>query len=177
MDSLGVGLAGFVLFMLMSPVLQRVGSRFPAVIVLMFSAVVAHAISIIAGMLLLPRLQYWNAAAVFGFLAMSYAFVFGALYKSVSVKTLIDVSGQPQAAKSLSALIGREMPVEIDNRMAVLCEEGFVERIGELYAVTKRGKSTAEFLRAARWLFGITDPGFYANAKPSSARDYRESLS
>jgi hypothetical protein len=177
--SFACGIAGVLLFAILAAIAQvivrRAGSRIAPVAILAIAAIVSHVASILVGAMTVAHFQYWNAASVFGLGVMLYVFAFGAVYKSVSLEILLDLSRRPGAAAPLDDIVYRKVPEIFRGRTDILVEGGQVERSVELagprFLVTASGRATALRIGALRRAFTIGDTGLYDFAEPADAAD------
>lgn len=172
MMSFVYGLIGVALFVALAPAMvfaaQRAGLSTPPAILLAFTAIIAHVISVALGAMSAAQFQYWNAASIFGFGVMGYVFAFGAVYKSVSLEILLDVAQRPGHAAPLADIVGRLAPDIFRRRTNILVEGGQVERIGASFAVTTKGRAFAGKLARIRRAFAVGDSGLYDFAEPEN---------
>lgn len=170
MSSFLCGLAGVVLFVAISPALQLLGRlAMPAVApvaILACAALAAHAVSSLLGVMLVHPFAYWNAAAVFCFGVMSYVYVFGAVYKSISLRILMDLTRRPARTIEFSDISDRQIPEIFSERSVILIEGGLVEANGDTFVPTPAGQRLAARIARARRLFAIGDTGLYAFDAP-----------
>ena len=165
MPSVLCGVAGVALFIAISPVLQLLGRlAMPAVApvaILAFAALMAHAVSSLLGIALIHPFAYWNAAAIFCFGVMSYVYVFGAVYKSISLRILLDLTRRPARTIAFSDISDRQIPEIFNERSVILIEGGLVAADGDTFVPTPAGERLAARIARARRLFAIGDTGLY----------------
>jgi hypothetical protein len=175
MASFFCGLCGVVLFVAISPATQlwaqRAMPRVSAVMMLAITTLIAHAASSLLGAVLVHPFQYWNAAAVFCFGVMSYIIVFGAVYKSISLRILLDLTGRPDRTIELSEIFDQQIPAIFVERSSILIEGGLVVREGETFATAPAGLKLATRIAWVRRLFAIGDSGLYAFGPSISRTD------
>jgi hypothetical protein len=172
MSSFLCGLGGVALFVAISPALQLLGRRtmptVSPVVILAFAFFMAHALSSLLGAALIYPFAYWNAAAVFCFGVMSYIFVFGAVYKSISLRLLLDLSRRPGRTIEFSDISDRQIPEIFIERSAILIEGGLVNADGDTFLPTPAGRKLAARIARVRRLFAIGDTGLYDFDTPKS---------
>jgi len=170
--SFACGLAGILLFAVLTPVMQAVARRanspIAPVAILALAAVVSHVASISLGVMTVRPFQYWNAASLFGFGVMLYVFAFGAVYKSVSLEILLDLAQRPGHTAALSDIVDRKMAEIFRGRTEILVSGGQVERAGSGFVVTEAGSAMASRIAQARRAFAVGDSGLYDFGKPES---------
>ena len=172
MTSFFCGLGGVILFVAISPALQLLGRlAIPAVApvaILAFASLTAHAVSSLFGAALIHPFAYWNATAVFCFGVMSYVYVFGAVYKSISLRILMDLTRRPARTIEFSDISDRQIPEIFDERSVILIEGGLVHADHDTFAPTSAGQRLAAKIARARRLFAIGDSGLYDFDTPKS---------
>ena len=172
MSSFLCGLAGGALFIAISPALQLIGRlampTVPPVAILAFACLAAHAASSVLGLTLVHPFTYWNATAVFCFGVMSYIYVFGAVYKSISLRILMDLTRRPARTIEFSDISDRQIPEIFNERSVILIEGGLVDADGDTFVPTPAGQRLAARIARARRLFAIGDTGLYDFDTPKS---------
>jgi hypothetical protein len=163
--SFAVGLVAVVIFVLLAPVLQRVARArawpLAPVILLLIAAVASHGLGVVLGIVVVPQFQYWDAASIFAFCVMSYVFAFGAVYKSVSLEILLDLSARPERKGPLSEIVEQQVPPLFRGRIEILLDGGLVEQVDTGFAPTGTGRKMAARVGSLRRIFGIGDTGLY----------------
>ena len=140
---------------------RRARSSISPVMILAIVAVISHLASVLLGVVMVQRFQYWSAASIFSFGVMSYIFAFGAVYKSVSLEMLLDIAMQPGRGVPLSDIIEHQVPGIFNGRTRILIHSGLAERIGPLVATTPTGRKFADRIVRLRRAFAIGDSGLY----------------
>jgi hypothetical protein len=165
MSSFFCGFAGVALFIAISPALQLLGRitmpTIPPVAILAFACLTAHALSSLLGATSVHPFAYWNAAAVFCFGVMSYVYVFGAVYKSISLRILMDLTRRPARTIEFSEISDRQIPEIFNERSAILLEGGLVDADNDTFVPTPAGRRLAAKIARTRRLFAIGDTGLY----------------
>lgn len=159
------GLAGVALFIAISPALQLLGRltmpTVAPVAILAFASLTAHALSSLLGVTLVHPFAYWNASAVFCFGVMSYVYVFGAVYKSISLQILMDLTRRPARTIEFTDISDRQIPEIFNERSAILIEGGLVHADSDTFVPSPSGQRLAAKIARARRLFAIGDTGLY----------------
>ncbi|WP_291842056.1 hypothetical protein [Bradyrhizobium sp.] len=161
MMSFVVGIAGVAVFSVLARVMQSAARGTSPVAILAIAAILSHLASVALGIIYVPQFQYWSAASIFSFGVMSYVFVFGAVYKSVSLEVLLAVAGHPDRAVPLPYIVGHQVPEIFRGRIQILIESGLVEQIGSTFAATAAGERLAARIARLRRMFAIGDSGLY----------------
>jgi hypothetical protein len=159
------GLVGVATFVAVSPLLQFLGRHLTPnvapVSILAIAVVIAHVVSSLLGTIFLHPFVYWNAAAIFCFAVMSYVYVFGGVYKSISLRLLMDLSRRPGRTVEFSDIADRQIPEIFTERTVILIGGGLVSREGDTYTPTPAGQRLAGRIARIRRLFAIGDTGLY----------------
>ena len=163
--SFAVGLVAVIVFALLAPVLQRLARvrawPLAPVILLLIAAVASHGLGVVLGIVIVPQFQYWDAASIFAFCVMGYVFAFGAVYKSVSLEILLDLSARPERKGPLSEIVEQQVPSLFQGRIEILLDGGLVEQVDTRFAPTAAGRKMATRVGSLRRVFGIGDTGLY----------------
>jgi hypothetical protein len=116
----------------------------PALVVLSSAACVY--VALLALSLASPApISFWELSAAYGFFTLCLLMVFGALYKSVSLRMLGDLSKIPGYAVPENELLARYIEEDsFGRRVGILLEENLAERtISGLRLSTKGGRIAA----------------------------------
>ena len=106
------------------------------------------------------QLDLWIAFSVLALGSSSYLFVFGAIYKSLTLRMLCSAQSQkePISLEQLEILI--TLPTFLA-RMLLLSEMGHVTIEKDRYFLTKKGKKTANFFNVIRKIFHVETKAVY----------------
>jgi hypothetical protein len=124
------GAAGFLVFALITPFLirSRVGGPPPVVHAAVF--VILLILTMLAGSTAIASFVLSHAFALYCFLVVVYVFVFGTVYKSVSLNLLIELAARG-GTMPMSAVSNRILQV-FSARAAILVGTGHARQHGEL---------------------------------------------
>ena len=165
MTSFIYGLGGFALFVAVSPVLQlvipRIAPRASPVAILATASLIAHLASSLLGAAFAHPFQYWNATSVFCFGVMSYIYLFGAVYKSISLRLLLELADRPGRSIELSEISDQRIPIMFAERTDILIEGGWVVRSDDTFSATPAGHGLTARITKLRRLFAIGNSGLY----------------
>ena len=165
MSSFVFGLLGVALFVAISPVLQFLARRamptVAPVAILAIAVVITHVVSTLFGVALSRPFAYWNATSVFCFGVMSYVFVFGAVYKSISLRLLMDLTRRPDRTIEFSDISDRQVPEIFAERCDILIADKWASSDGDNFTPTPAGRQLATRVARIRSLFAIGDTGLY----------------
>lgn len=136
--------------------------------------VLLHAASALISLILLclsyamTEFAFWIALSVLAFCTSFYLFVFGAIYKSLTLRMLC-------ASQSLNGSMTIEQLENIvtlptfTTRISLLQEMGKVAVENERYSLTQKGKKTAHFFNVIRRIFRVDTKAIY---EPIQIKDH-----
>ncbi|MFO0802179.1 MAG: hypothetical protein U0791_03505 [Gemmataceae bacterium] len=168
LTALLIGAACAVAHMAMTLVLLRLPGRTSPVMRHAASAAVTHLAGVIAAMWFGP-VPYWPIAAVGGFGAVAWLFVFSAVYKSVSLRILSQLARVEGNELPLETVTTDYVMPEFAARVDVLRNMGCAEPVGAGDALTAKGAATAKRILAVQKLCGIERSGLYGEAASKRA--------
>lgn len=132
-----------------------------------------HAASALIGLILLclvcemVELQFWIAFSVLAFCTSSYLFVFGAVYKSLTLRILCAT----QSRGGLISMDQLDSTVTIPTftaRVSLLTQMGNVTAAKDHYFLTQKGIKTANFFSVIRRVFRVDTKAVYHNTQVDS---------
>jgi hypothetical protein len=151
--------AGVILWLAVVLVLLRVSKRSPALIVI-GSAVLVYVALLTASPAMLQRLAFWPFSAAYGFLTLCLVMLFGALYKSVSLRMLGDLSKVAGHALPEQELLARYIEEDsFGRRVAILLEQGHAERTADGLKLSSKGRRVAAAIHGIQEAFAIRASG------------------
>lgn len=142
MDSMLYGVAAFLLFGMLHFILLRLFSAARRVGCIFLLGMSIHLMSVALPMSLdMVPLQYWQLSGTYWFLLMFWTYCYGAAEKSLTVRMLVSVARQGLAVENDLVMIGQRD--NITQRLNGLAESDLVERAGNRWRTTVRGKNLA----------------------------------
>lgn len=159
-SELPTGAAGFVIYVAtVAVLLRRTWARSPAHIAV-GSAMLIYVGVIAAAMLRDGSVKFWTLSIFFWFPTVVFLMVFGATYKSISLRILVDLLGRPAQAELYSAVLARYVEAEsFEKRLDVMLENGFATLSDEGYALSEKGRRLTRGVSALQKLFAIERSG------------------
>lgn len=157
--SILAGLLSGLIFLAAIQVVARISSSSP-VAVYFGTALVVHVLSV-AGAALAVDIAYWQMAAVYWFAFMAYLFVFGALYKSISLLILQRVYRHAGHAMPMDEVTKGIVLTSFTGRIVVMQETGLLEEGPDGYRLSIAGQKTASKINKIQNLFCIDKCGLY----------------
>jgi hypothetical protein len=153
------GVAGALVWLAVVLVLLRVSKRSPALIVIASAGVVYVALLAVSPAIF-HRLAFWPFSAAYGFLTLCGLMLFGALYKSVSLRMLGDLSKTAGHDLPEQELLARYIEEDsFARRVAILLEQGHAERTAEGLALSSKGRRIAAGIARLQQAFAIRASG------------------
>jgi len=131
------------------------------------SALSTHVLGVLVAAWWIGPFAYWSAAAVSGFGAVIWLFLFSAVYKSVSLRILRELHRLPNHALPLATITVEYVRPEFEHRIRVLMRMGCARETDRGYEVTRKGIDTASRIAVVQWVFGIATSGLYGSASSS----------
>lgn len=102
----------------------------------------------------------WVFAVTYSYLALTFLMVFGAVYKSVSLRMLTWLLEQPGNSAAYDTILNHFLiGHSFGNRMALIVDKGYATMDGDRYALTSRGHTLAGRTQALQRIFGIQRSG------------------
>jgi hypothetical protein len=103
---------------------------------------------------------FWSFAALYGFLFVAFLQAFAVIFKSISLRMLVEIDRLP--GKTLSVDRAHEALIRqgaYARRLVGLEKGGLISQEGPTIRLTEKGRRTAEWLLAFQRLFGIRQSG------------------
>src|SRR5262245_59061063 len=115
--------AGFALYVTAVVVTVRLCRRISPALVAIGAALVAYVVVLIAGIATNCPVNFWATSAFFWCPTMIFLMAFGALYKSVSLRILVDLLARSGNVELCSAVLQRYIAAEgFETRLAIMLE-------------------------------------------------------
>lgn len=154
-----LGGVGVLLWLAVALVLLRVSKRSPALIVIASAALVY--VALLAASPAIPQpLAFWPFSAAYGLLTLCLLMLFGALYKSVSLRMLGDLSKVAGHALPEQELLARYIEEDsFGRRVAILLEQGHAERTADGLKLSSKGRRVAAAIHRLQQAFAIRASG------------------
>jgi hypothetical protein len=171
MTALLVGLCCFAAHAAVTLVWLRLPGRTPPVARHAVSALGTHALGVALAAWWVGPFAYWPAAAVSAFGAVCWLFAFSAVYKSVSLRILMELDRVPGRALPLDAITEEYVRPEFETRVSLLVTMDCAEETEAGFAVTERGNATARRIEAVQRACGILVSGLYSENSLERSED------
>ena len=159
--SLLIGCISFLALVLAIPLAIRLIRPRNAIPTIMAIAIVIHLVGAWTGAAWLGELDYWQAAAVFGFATVILIYAYGTCYRSLSVQMFLIIARTPTRTMDLRSLHDVYFRQLMRDRVDALVSGGRGELREGLLAITAAGRSDAARLKSARRVFGLSEVRLY----------------
>ncbi len=160
MSSVALGLGGFAVYVL--AVVAWIWfdpRRSPVVIVVVAAAAIYGAILPLAAVVG-PPTRFWPLTASYSFPTLVFLLLFGALYKSVSLRILVDLLRAPAHVATYASISRAYLEVESYHaRLRILEIRGVAVRHGCRLDLTPRGRRIAAIVRRVQRVYAIEASG------------------
>src|ERR1017187_6855850 len=99
-------IGGFVVYILVVLMLLRISSMSPAALVCI-AALVLYPLTLVIPLILGTSIEFFNFSAIYWFLTALFLLAFGAVYKSISLRILLDLLERPDRSENYEAILAR----------------------------------------------------------------------
>jgi hypothetical protein len=155
-----LGTAGFMLYIATVAVALRLSWSWSPAGLAIGAAFTAYAVVLTAAAVISREANFWTTSIFFWFPTVVFLMGFGAVYKSVSLRILLDLLLRPGHAEGYSAMLARYVAAEsFENRLVVMQESGLAVATSSGYALTGKGRLLAGVVGALQRLFAIERSG------------------
>ena len=152
--------AGFVLYVAIVAVVLRLSWAISPALVAIGAAFLTYAALVAIAAVSGRNANFWITSIIFWFPTLGFLMGFGAVYKSVSLRILLDLLARPGERELCSAILERYIAVEsFENRLAIMLESGLAIHTSAGYALTEKGRRLARITAAMHRLFAIERTG------------------
>src|SRR5262249_26088420 len=152
--------AGFLIYVAtVAVVLHQSWTRSPARTAIA-AALLVYASVIASAILREGSANFWTLSIFFWFPTVVFLMAFGATYKSISLRILVDLLGCPaQALLCVAVLAGCVEAERCEKRLEVTLEDGFATRTAEGYALSAMVRRMTRAVSALQGPFAIARGG------------------
>jgi hypothetical protein len=153
------GAVAFLAYLISVAALLRRSEGSPAKTAILMALALYPPALLLAGVAL-GRAPFWAFSASYWFLTLCFLMVFGAVYKSLSLRMLLDLLEAPGRSSAKDELFARYIrDVSYRHRLEVIQESGFATRTGEGFTLTERGRGLARIIATLQRAFAIERSG------------------
>ena len=159
-SGLAHGLYGFVLYFVAVAVLLRLLRGVGPVSIVLGSVLPVGIVALALFLGLGQHVNFWAYAASYCFFVLVLLMAFGAIYKSISLQILLDLARKPERTDSYENVLRCYIAEEsFHDRLAVIERQQFATRLGDGFALTRRGWRVAKSLQSIQKLYRIARSG------------------
>jgi len=106
------------------------------------------------------RASFWALSVSYWFVAVSFLMVFGAVYKSISLRMVLDLHERPGRSAPEAAIKAGYVEADgFESRLGVIVESGFAKKAAEGYLLLPKGRRVARLAAALQQAFAIERSG------------------
>lgn len=157
MSSITYGFIFFLLLMITFLVLSRtVKTRSPATI-LCLSSIIVYFLGIVCLIVLKIFFKFFEFSSSYWFFTFSMMMVFFAVYKSISLKMMLNLKNSPATLDQILSNYIQQESYKV--RLNILLDNGFAEKSSEGYQLTLKGQRYAMIVSAVQKIFSIQKSG------------------
>jgi len=151
------GFAGYLVLVLLS---LRIAAATPPAVVVILASFAAYLGMAVTVAVVSPPFLFWPTSAAYWFLAICFLMVFGAIYKSISLRILAELSMQPGRRDDYQAIFGRYVHREsFQRRVRILVTDGMAMDSGNGLELTPKGRRIAAPVAVLQRWFRIERSG------------------
>jgi hypothetical protein len=155
-----LGLSGFLLYFVAVAVLLRLARGVGPVLIVLGSVVPVGIVALALFLGLGQRVNFWMYVAGYCFFVLSFLMAFGAIYKSISLRILLDLARKPERTDTYENVLRRYIAEEsFHDRLAVIERQQFATRLGDGFVLTQRGWRVAKSLQSIQKFYRIARSG------------------
>lgn len=160
LDAILVAVGGFAGYFVVALIALRILNAAPPAVVVILSAFVAYLGMVVAVAMTFPPFLFWPSSVAYWFLALCFLMVFGAIYKSISLRILADLSIRPDRQDDYQAILSRYVHREsFQGRVRILIADGMAYDGGSGLELTRKGRRIAGMVASLQRLFKIERSG------------------
>jgi hypothetical protein len=154
-----IGFGGTIFHILFTAIIIRHSSRSPALIVLIVGFICYTSLFFIPAATGL-RHSFWSLSISYWFGSLSFLMVFGAIYKSVSLRMMLDLLDSPEHSLPEQDLLASYIKsTSFEDRLDVSLKSGLAEKSPEGYLLLPKGRMVARLVQGLHRAFAIKKSG------------------
>lgn len=153
--SLLFALGAFSTYVILTLIVLRISSKSPAAIVCIL-AMGIYMLALVAPLLPLMHIEFFAFSTAYWFLCAIFLLAFGAVYKSISLKILLNLLEREDRSESYDVILTRYiLQNSFQNRLEIMRTSGFIIVNHGNFQLTEKGRSLASRVRLLREFFGL----------------------
>jgi hypothetical protein len=158
--AVATGLAGFAAYLLLVIVLLRTLRGMAPSLVVTIASIVAYVGTVATALASDSTVLFWPLSASYWFFALCFLMVFGAIYKSISLRILLDLSKRPHRTDRYESVLSRYVEGEsYQDRLTVMLTAGLVVGGAQALRLTTKGRRLAGTVDRIQTMYKIERSG------------------
>ena len=154
------GICGFAVYFVVVVCLLRLLQRKAPALVAITASVLVYVAVLVIVMLSDWVVMFWYLSATYWFLVLCFLVVFGAVYKSISLRILFDLLNRPARSELYARILEHYIEQEsYMSRLQVMMSNGLAVQLPTGFQLTEKGRRIAATVRAIQQAFNIQRSG------------------
>lgn len=159
-NSLIFGLEGVVVYLVLVPFLIRLFTQIPPALLVIVLSVLIYVVLLIGVEFMFTPLFFWAFSATYWFFSLCFLMIFGAVYKSISLRILLDLLHCKGRTNSYQAVLDRYVRHEsYQDRLQIMVSEGFANCDAQGFSLAPKGRRIAAVVMYLQKAFRIEKSG------------------
>jgi DNA-binding HxlR family transcriptional regulator len=151
---------GFLLYLACVVIMLRIACAAGPSRIVIGAAVIVGIVTVVGALVVRPVILFWPLFASYSLLSLTFLLVFGAVYKSISLRILGDLLQRPERSDDYQRILARYIEEESYRaRLSLLVSEGLAEREDARFRLTPKGGRLAKAVSNLQRFFVIRSSG------------------
>jgi hypothetical protein len=151
---------GFLLYLACVVIMLRIACAAGPSRIVIGAAVIVGIATVVGALVVRPVILFWPLFASYSLLSLTFLLVFGAVYKSISLRILGDLLQRPERSDDYQGILARYIEEESYRaRLSLLVSEGLADREGAGFRLTPKGGRVAKAVSNLQRFFAIRSSG------------------
>jgi len=153
-------ITGFAIYIGIVLLALRLFHRIEAALLVVILAIAVFFLGLTMFVFVGQTVNFWVFATGYWFLTTCFLMLFGAIYKSISLRILLELFKKPSRMDSYQDVFTRFVVNDsFQNRLNLINDKKLASFENDGYVLTPKGTRIAKFARALQLAFGITRSG------------------
>ncbi|HVS26502.1 MAG TPA: hypothetical protein VHE58_04295 [Burkholderiales bacterium] len=154
------GVCGFTAYLVLTACLLRLLQRKAPALVAITASILVYMVVLLFAILSGRVVMFWYLSATYWFLVLCFLVMFGAVYKSISLRILFDLLNQPTRSELYARILERYIQQEsYMSRLQVMMSDGLAVQLPTGFQLTEKGHRIAATIHAVQQAFNIQRSG------------------
>ena len=150
----------FLLYLACVVIMLRIACAAGPSRIVIGAAVIVGIATVVGALVVRPVILFWPLFASYSLLSLTFLLVFGAVYKSISLRILGDLLQRPEWSDDYQGILARYIEEESYRaRLSLLVSEGLAEREDAGFRLTPKGWRLATAVSNLQRFFAIRSSG------------------